>query len=119
MSCWWPTSTGSAPIIFRLREMGENEDIARSISSSRTCRSCSTFSIRWPATTGSSILRKRTRPHRILTKVEEATEEQRKASLDEQSKFVDEAKQQIEAAQNEVSQEDDGLGRTARIWIRG
>ncbi len=47
-------------------------------------------------------LRKRTRSHRILTKVEEATEDQRRASLDEQSKFFNEAKQQIEAAQADV-----------------
>jgi ABC-2 type transport system permease protein len=46
-------------------------------------------------------LRKRTRAHRILTKVEEATEEQRKATLDEQAKFFTEAKAQIDAAQDE------------------
>ena len=46
-------------------------------------------------------LRKRTRSHRILTKVEEATEEQRKDSLDEQNKFVADARQQIDAAQDE------------------
>jgi ABC-2 type transport system permease protein len=46
-------------------------------------------------------LRKRTRTHRILTKVEEATEDQRKSTLDEQSKFFTEAKQQIDAAQDE------------------
>ena len=36
-----------------------------------------------------------------MTKVEEATEDQRKASLDEQSKFVNDARQQIDAAQDE------------------
>ena len=46
-------------------------------------------------------LRKRTRSHRILTKVEEATEEHRKSSLDEQTKFVTDAQQQIDAAQEE------------------
>ena len=48
-------------------------------------------------------LRKRTRSHRILTKIEEATEEQRKASLDEQTKFFTDARQQIEAAQDEFN----------------
>jgi ABC-2 type transport system permease protein len=46
-------------------------------------------------------LRKRTRAHRILTKIEEATEEYRRRSLDEQDKFIKEARQQIEAAQQE------------------
>jgi ABC-2 type transport system permease protein len=46
-------------------------------------------------------LRKRTRAHRILTKVEEATEDYRQASLEEQTKFFNEARQQIEAAQQE------------------
>lgn len=48
-------------------------------------------------------LRKRTQAHRILTKVEEATEKQRTASLDEQSKFFNDARQQIETAQDEFS----------------
>jgi ABC-2 type transport system permease protein len=46
-------------------------------------------------------LRKRTRAHRILTKVEEATEEQRKEALDQQADFFKEAKAQIDAAQEE------------------
>jgi ABC-2 type transport system permease protein len=46
-------------------------------------------------------LRKRSQSHRILTKIEEATEDQRKAALDEQSKFMSEARQQIDAAQDE------------------
>jgi ABC-2 type transport system permease protein len=46
-------------------------------------------------------LRKRTRAHRILTKIEEATEDFRQGSLEEQTKFRNEAHQQIEAAQQE------------------
>jgi hypothetical protein len=46
-------------------------------------------------------LRKRARPHRILTKIEEATEEYREGALEEQTKFFNEARQQIEAAQQE------------------
>jgi hypothetical protein len=46
-------------------------------------------------------LRKRTRAHRILAKVEEATEEQRKDSLADQQKFLKDAQSQIDAAQEE------------------
>ena len=46
-------------------------------------------------------LRKRTRAHRILTKVEEATAAQRTATLDERNNFFKDAKSQIEAAQSE------------------
>jgi ABC-2 type transport system permease protein len=46
-------------------------------------------------------LRKRSRAHRILTKIEEATEQYRQVALDEQTKFFNEARQQIEAAQQE------------------
>jgi len=46
-------------------------------------------------------LRKRSRSHRILTRVEEATEDYRKASLDEQSKFFKEGREQIAAAEQE------------------
>jgi ABC-type transport system involved in multi-copper enzyme maturation permease subunit/ABC-type uncharacterized transport system involved in gliding motility auxiliary subunit len=46
-------------------------------------------------------LRKRTRSHRTLAKIEEATEEQRTKALDEQTKFKTEARGQIEAAQKD------------------
>jgi ABC-2 type transport system permease protein len=89
-----------APIIFRLREIGQDADMV----------------IDWKFQNVSFVLnildslagddrfidlRKRSRSHRILTKVEEATEEYRKASLEEQMKFASEARQQIEAAQRE------------------
>lgn len=48
-------------------------------------------------------LRKRTRSHRILTKVEEATEAQRAATLNDQSKFFTDAKNQVDAAQEEFN----------------
>jgi ABC-2 type transport system permease protein len=46
-------------------------------------------------------VRKRTRQHRNLVKIDEATEEARDAALKERTKFVDDATQQIEAAQEE------------------
>jgi ABC-2 type transport system permease protein len=46
-------------------------------------------------------IRKRTRPHRILTNIEEATEEYRQRSVKEQSKFVNKARQDIEQARDE------------------
>jgi len=48
-------------------------------------------------------LRKRTRPHRILTKVEAATAAQQKATVDERTKFFNDAKAQIDAAQGEFN----------------
>jgi ABC-2 type transport system permease protein len=84
-----------APIIFQLREAGQNQDML----------------IDWKFQNVPFVLnildslagddrfvdiRKRTRAHRILTKVEEATEEYRAKSLAERSKFMDEANQQIE-----------------------
>jgi len=85
-----------APIIFRLREMGQNEDML----------------IDWKFQNVPFVLnildslagddrfidiRKRTRSHRILTKVEEATEEYRTKSLAEQHKFIADASREIEA----------------------
>ena len=89
-----------APIIFWIRERGQDSD----------------FIIDWKFQNVTFVLnildslagddrfidlRKRTRPHRILTKIEEATEEHRNKSLDEQTKFVNDAQQQIDAAQQE------------------
>ena len=89
-----------APIIFWIRERGQDAD----------------FVVDWKFQNVTFVLnildslagddrfidlRKRTRSHRILTRVEEATEDHRKKSLDEQTKFVQEAQQQIDAAQQE------------------
>ncbi len=89
-----------APIIFRLREMGQDPD---SIIDFKFQNVSFVLNILDSLAKDDRFieLRKRTRSHRILTKVEEATEEQRKASLDEQNKFVNDARQQIEAAQDE------------------
>jgi ABC-2 type transport system permease protein len=89
-----------APIIFRLREMGQDPE---SVIDFKFQNVAFVLNILDSLADDNRFidLRKRTRSHRILTKVEEATEEQRKASLDEQSKFVGDARQQIEAAQDE------------------
>ena len=60
-------------------------------------------------------LRKRTRSHRMLTKVEEATEDQRKAALDEQSKFFNEAQAANRGGAGRIPQEDGRLGEPQRI----
>jgi ABC-2 type transport system permease protein len=91
-----------APIIFRLREMGQDADMVIDWKFQNV-----TFVLNiLDSLAGDDRfinLRKRTRPHRILTKVEEATEDFRKVSLDEQTKFVNEARQQIDAAQQEFN----------------
>jgi ABC-2 type transport system permease protein len=85
-----------APIIFQLREMGQNDEML----------------IDWKFQNVPFVLnildslagddrfidiRKRTRSHRILTKVEEATEEYQTKALAEQHKFINDATQEIEA----------------------
>jgi ABC-2 type transport system permease protein len=89
-----------APIIFRLREMGQDPD---SIIDFKFQNVAFVLNIldSLAGDTRFIDLRKRTRAHRILTKIEEATEDQRRESTDEQQKFVTDAKQKIDAAQDE------------------
>jgi ABC-2 type transport system permease protein len=89
-----------APIIFRLREMGQDPD---SVIDFKFQNVAFVLNILDSLAKDDRFidLRKRARSHRILAKVEEATEEQRKESLDEQQKFVGDARQQIDAAQDE------------------
>jgi ABC-2 type transport system permease protein len=97
-----------APIIFWIRERGQDAD----------------FVIDWKFQNVTFVLnildslagddrfidlRKRSRSHRILTRIEEATEEYRQASLEETNKFVKEAQQQIDAAQQEFRTKMDEL----------
>ncbi len=92
-----------APIIFQLREKGESQEML----------------IDWKFQNVPFVLnildslagddrfvdiRKRTRSHRLLTKIEEATEEYRSRALAERSKFMDEANQQIEAVRQQFRQ---------------
>jgi ABC-type transport system involved in multi-copper enzyme maturation permease subunit/ABC-type uncharacterized transport system involved in gliding motility auxiliary subunit len=92
-----------APIIFQLRAGGENQDQL----------------IDWKFQNVPFVLnvldslagddrfvdiRKRTRSHRLLTKIEEATEEYRSKALNERQKFMDEASQQIETIRQQFRQ---------------
>jgi ABC-2 type transport system permease protein len=89
-----------APIIFRLREMGQNDDMLidwkfQNVAFVLNILDSLADDDRFVA------IRKRTRPHRILTKVEEATEEYREKSLKEQSDFITEANQQIDVVRQD------------------
>jgi ABC-2 type transport system permease protein len=89
-----------APIIFWIRERGEDAD---SVIDFKFQNVAFVLNILDELAGDDRFidLRKRTRSHRILAKVEEATEDYREASLKEQTKFFNEARQQIEAAQQE------------------
>jgi ABC-2 type transport system permease protein len=97
-----------APIIFRLREMGEDPD---SIIDFRFQNVAFVLNILDSLADDELFvdLRKRTLSHRILTNIEEATEDQRTAALVERDKFLNDARQQIEAAQNEFRKKMDDL----------
>lgn len=108
-----------APVIFMLREIGQEEEML----------------INWNFQNVTFVLnildhlaedqrfidiRKRDRTHRILKKIEEATEDYREKSLKQTNDFVVEAREQIEAAGNEFQQKIDeieartDLGPTAK-----
>jgi ABC-2 type transport system permease protein len=89
-----------APIIFRLRELGQDPD---SVIDFKFQNVAFVLNILDSLADDDRFidLRKRSQSHRILTKIDEATEDQQKAALDEQTKFRSEARQQIEAAQDE------------------
>ncbi len=92
-----------APDIFRVREMGENADWVTEFKFQNVPFVLNILD----ALAGDDRyvdLRKRTRSHRILTKVDEATEEYRANSLDDQSKFMSDAREQIEAAERDFNQ---------------
>jgi ABC-2 type transport system permease protein len=85
------------PDIFRLREMGNDPDMVVDWNFQNVTLVLNILDAL--AEDDRFIeLRKRTRPHRILTKVEEATETYRDKSLEEQTKFANDARQQIEKA---------------------
>ena len=106
-----------APIIFRVREMGENPDMVID---------CKFQNVPFVLNILDSLagddrfvdLRKRTRPHRILTKIEEATEEYRKTSLDEQTKFMNEAQQADRSGRAGISTRRSPSWKTARTSTR-
>jgi ABC-2 type transport system permease protein len=89
-------------VFFTIREMGEEEDAI----------------VQWNFQNVAFVLnaldslagddrfldvRKRTRNHRILEKIEEATEEYRDLAADNREKFIDEAKAQIDGVQEEFA----------------
>jgi ABC-2 type transport system permease protein len=91
-----------APEIFRVREMGDNPDWVTDFKFQNVTFVLNILDVL--AKDDRFVdLRKRTRSHRILTKVEDATEEFRRKSLDEQSQFIADARKQIEAAEDEFN----------------
>ena len=90
-----------APIIFELRERGTEDDMPVDWQFQNV-----TFVLNvLDSLAGDDRyvdIRKRTRPHRILTKIDKATEDSRSATLKEQKTFIDDAKEQIEAAQKKL-----------------
>ena len=92
-----------APIIFQLREMGDKEEMLIDWKFQNV-----TFVLNMLDSLAGDdrfvAIRKRTRPHRILTKIEEATDDYRKQSLAEQTKFINDASQQIDTVKNEFRQ---------------
>jgi ABC-2 type transport system permease protein len=91
-----------APIIFMIRERGQDADLVVDWKFQNV-----TFVLNILDSLAKDDrfidLRKRTRSHRILTKVEEATETYRQAALEETTKFRNDALQQIDAARKEFS----------------
>jgi ABC-type uncharacterized transport system involved in gliding motility auxiliary subunit/ABC-type transport system involved in multi-copper enzyme maturation permease subunit len=89
-----------ASVMFQLREIGENQDLLIDWKFQNV-----TFALNiLDELAGDDRfidIRKRTRPHRILTKIEEATDEYRQNSLKEQTDFINDARQNIEKARDE------------------
>jgi ABC-2 type transport system permease protein len=94
-----------APDIYRIREAGHDEDNPNDIEFKFQNIPFALNIL--DALTGDKDasfidLRKRTRTHRTLAKIEEATEEQSKQALKEQSDFYTEAKNKIDTAKEEM-----------------
>lgn len=91
-----------APDIFRVREMGDNADWVTDFKFQNVPFVLNILDV-LAGDDRYVDLRKRTRAHRILTKVDEATEEYRKKSLDDQTKFMADAREQIQAAERDFN----------------
>jgi ABC-2 type transport system permease protein len=91
-----------APVIFEIRAMGQNADLVADFRFQNV-----TFVLNiLDSLAGDKRfidLRKRMPGHRILTKIEDATEEQREKSLEDQMKWVEEAQQDIDKAREDFS----------------
>jgi ABC-2 type transport system permease protein len=89
-----------SPIIFQLREMGDSQDMLVDWQFQNVPFVLNTLDV-LAGDDRFVSLRKRTRPHRILTRIEEETDKYRKTAIEEQSKLLEEAKQQSGAAEKE------------------
>jgi ABC-2 type transport system permease protein len=89
-----------APVIFEIRAMGQNADLMADFKFQNV-----TFVLNiLDSLAGDNRfidLRKRVPGHRILTKIEDATQQQREKSLEEQTKWIQEAQQDIEKARDD------------------
>ncbi len=103
-----------APIIFELRERGAEEDMPVDWDFQNV-----TFVLNILDSLGGDDryidIRKRTRPHRGLIKIDEATEASRSASLKEQQEFNEEAKDQIDAAQKKFNDAVDAVDKKTDV----
>jgi ABC-2 type transport system permease protein len=87
-------------IIFQLREVGENQDMLVDWQFQNVPFVLNVLDV-LAGDDRFVSLRKRTRPHRILTRIEEETDKYRKKAIEEQTKFLEEAKRQSDAAEQE------------------
>lgn len=95
-------------IIFQLREAGENQDMLVDWQFQNVPFVLNTLDV-LAGDDRFVSLRKRTRPHRILTRIEEETDKYRKTAIDEQTKFLEDAKQQSDVAEQEFRKKIDEL----------
>jgi hypothetical protein len=95
-------------IIFQLREAGENQDMLVDWQFQNVPFVLNTLDV-LAGDDRFVSLRKRTRPHRILTRIEEETDKYRKTAIDEQTKFLADAKQQSDAAEQDFHKKIDEL----------
>ena len=116
--CSWPISIGSRRSSSGFEKWGKTRTRSL-ISSFKTWRSCSIFSIRLAKDDRFIDLRKRTRSHRILTKIEEATEEQRKDSLEEQNEVRERRTAANRCGSGRIPQENGGLGEARGFGSAG
>jgi ABC-2 type transport system permease protein len=91
-----------APDIYRIREAGDGSDNPGEVDFKfQNIPFALNILDSLAGDTSFIDLRKRTRSHRTLTKIEDATEEQSKEALVEQDKFYKDAKKQIDDARKE------------------
>jgi hypothetical protein len=87
-------------IIFQLREVGENQDMLVDWQFQNVPFVLNTLDV-LAGDDRFVSLRKRTRPHRILTRIEEETDKYRKKAIEDQTKFLEDAKRESDAAEQD------------------